>query len=224
MKQKIIGCTPRIIVENGESKQFINDLYVTALKNINCIPILLPLDIDDLEIVLSKCDGFLITGGIDINPACYKQKNKGSKDYDKRLDEIDKKVTLYAVKHSKPLLGICRGHQAINVFLGGDLTQDIGKAHQDGAMHNVYTVPNKIIALDPVIEVNSYHHQVVGNLVPDLVCIGKSDEGYIEGFIHEDLPIISVQWHPEKMLDKKAGQIVFDSYRRLLDKDINLPN
>lgn len=220
MDQKIIGCTPRIIVEGTTSKQFINDSYVEALKTINCIPILIPMDIDDLDIVLSKCDGFLITGGADITPSYFNQENNGSEDCNTRIDEIDKKIIEYGFKHKKPMLGICRGHQALNVFLGGDLVQDIGKSHQGGKMHKVYTIPNKYLPFDSEIMVNSYHHQIVDKLAKGIIAIGKSDEGYVEAFIHESAPIISVQWHPERMLDTKVGKTIFESYRKLLDKKL----
>ncbi len=216
MQKKIIGCTPRIIVEDGVSKQFINDTYVTMINNMGYIPVQLPLDNEDIETILDMCDGFLVTGGSDITPHYFGQENTGSHGCDERLDKIDKMVVEYAAKHKKPMLGICRGHQAINVFLGGTLIQDIGRSHQS-VHHQTITFNNRLIDLPSEIETNSYHHQVVDKLAPGLIEIAKSKyEGYNEAFIHESLPILSFQWHPEKEPNLELSKTIFKAFVKLM--------
>lgn len=213
--KKIIGVTPRIIVEDKTSKQFVNDDYVNAMNNLGFIPILLPFDNDDIERVLDLCDGFLITGGPDIDPTYFNQECNGSKGCNPRLDKIDKMVVEYAYKTKKPMLGICRGHQSINVFLGGNLIQDIGQGHQS-VRHIIETFPNRLLDFPKNMDVNSYHHQVLDKLAPGLIEIARSkNEGYNEAFIHENLPILSFQWHPEKSPNEDSSKLIFETFKSL---------
>ena len=216
MKKKLIGLTPRIIVEGTVSKQFVNDTYFNAVASMGFIPLMLPLDIEDIDTLLDLCDGFVVTGGEDITPSFFNQENKGSKECDIRLDLLDKKVVEYAYKSKKPMLGLCRGHQSINVFLGGDLIQDIGSSHQS-VRHEVITFDNRYFNFPKEMNVNSYHHQVVDKLAPGLIEIAKSKEdGYNEAFIHESLPIISFQWHPEKVPTEESSKMIFNKFKELV--------
>ena len=219
MKKKLIGITPRIIVEGTVSKQFVNDTYMNAMSSLGFIPLMLPLDNNDIESLLDICDGFLVTGGEDITPSYFNQENQGSEGCDVRLDELDKMVVEYAYKHKKPMLGICRGHQSINVFLGGDLIQDIGKNHQS-VRHEVITTDNRYFHFPKEMNVNSYHHQVVNKLAPGLIEIARSkEEGYNEAFIHESLPIISFQWHPEKVPTEESSIAIFNKFKELVENN-----
>ena len=176
MNEKIIGVTPRFSVEGTKLKQSCNDDYLRSIQNIGFTPIILPMGLKKNDIILELCDGFLITGGVDILPKFFNQENNGSDDEgNEEMDLLDKVVVEYASKKKKPMLGICRGHQAINIFMGGDLIQDIGTSHSN-TRHELKTVPNRIIDFPEVIEVNSYHHQVVDKLAPGLIEIAKSKE------------------------------------------------
>lgn len=219
MKKKIIGLTPRITIENGTSKQSDNDTYFQAITNMGFIPIMLPLGNDDISSILDICDGFLITGGDDICPKYFNQENQGSIGCDERLDKIDKMVVEYACKEKKPMLGICRGHQAINVFLGGDLIQDIGKSHSS-VRHDVITYKNRLFDFPKEFNVNSYHHQVNNKLAKGLIEIARSkDDNYNEAFIHESLPIISFQWHPEKVPNEEISKYIFKVFKELVENN-----
>ncbi len=217
---KIIGVTPRVLTEDGVQKQFVNTRYLDQLIKRNFNAIMLTMNNPKLEEVLKLCDGFLITGGYDIDPDYYHEENSGkSKNCLPELDQVDRLVVDYAKTHHIPVLGVCRGIQAINVFLGGDLNQDIGNGHRSiESDHAVQTVKNRLLDFEDEILVNSYHHQTLKNLAPGLKVIARHTDGTIEAVIHETLPIIGIQWHPEILADEKESRIIFDKFAELVNK------
>lgn len=185
---------------------------------------MLTLENPNLEEILTLCDAFLITGGTDINPDFYNEKNDGlSKGVDIRLDMVDKMIVLHALKYKKPLLGICRGHQAINVFLGGSLHQDMGSLNKEhnsiSKDHFINVNKNSFITFDSKINVNSYHHQSIKTLAKDLESIGFHDDSTIELVFHRTLPIFAVQWHPEINSNSKASKIIFNKFLELINNN-----
>src|SRR5690554_1808174 len=221
MSNKLIGVTSRIKNEkNGERSQFINERYLTPFIERGFNTIILSLDNPNIDVILALCDGFVIAGGIDINPSYYGQENKGeSKGCDISIDELDKAVVEYAVKNKVPTLGICRGHQSINVFLGGTLVQDIGDSHQN-SKHKVKAFKNRYLDLPEEFEVNSYHHQIVDRLADGLETIAVTVDNINEAFIHNTLPILAFQWHPEKDPDVDVNKYIFNKFKELiLDKE-----
>lgn len=217
---KLIGITPRILIEDGVQKQFVNTRYLTPLQKRQFNTIMLTTDNPNLEDILKLCDGFLITGGADIDPLYYQESNEGkSHNCIQSLDEVDRLVVEYAEKNQLPVLGICRGHQAINVFLGGSLHQDVGEDHRNiKANHQVKTINNQLLHFEDEILVNSYHHQTVKRLAPHLQAIAHHPDGTVEAFIHEKLPIIGIQWHPEVLINEKESQMIFDKFAELVNK------
>jgi|SRR5690554_1536491 len=221
---KLVGLTPRLLTEKSVEKQFINTRYLTPLTKRGLNTIMLTLENPNLEEILTLCDAFLITGGTDIHPKFFNEENNGlSKDIDLRLDKVDQMVVLHAVKHKKPLLGICRGHQAINVFLGGSLHQDMGplndKHNSVSKDHFINISKNSFINLDPKINVNSYHHQAIKTLAKDLKSIGVHDDATIELVVHKTLPIFAVQWHPEINSNSNVSKIIFDKFLDLINNN-----
>ncbi|HHU55788.1 MAG TPA: type 1 glutamine amidotransferase [Acholeplasmataceae bacterium] len=216
MHTKLIGVTSRVSSANDNRTQFINERYLTPIIKKGFNTIILSLDNPNLEEILELCDGFVVAGGSDINPIYYQQVNNGeSKDVDESIDKLDQAVVLHAVKNKKPLLGICRGHQAINVFLGGTLKQDIGTSHQN-TTHDVNSSLNRYLKFPERFKTNSYHHQIIEKIADDLEIIAISDDGIIEAFIHKVLPIISFQWHPEKDIQDENNQLIFDKFAELV--------
>ena len=104
------------------------------------------------------------------------------------MDQLDKKIIEYCINKNKPLLGICRGIQSINVFLGGTLKQNI-LYHNDE--NHFIKFKNKYIL------VNSFHHQSIDKLAPNLLVVAKSLDDEIEIIKHKFLKIIGLQFHPE---------------------------
>jgi len=217
---KIIGITPRVLTDkNGVQKEFVNSRYVKPLTNRYFNVIMLTLDNPNLEDVLKLCDGFLITGGADIDPQYWNEENAGlSQNVNHSLDILDKKVVEYATENKLPVLGICRGEQAINVFLGGTLHQDIGEDHKSIKFdHIVNTSKNRMFDFKDTIITNSYHHQAVKDLAPGMEIIARHQDGTIEAFIHETLPIIAIQWHPEMIPDTEESMMIFDLFAKYVN-------
>lgn len=214
-KNIIIGVTPRIIVEDGVEKYFVNKSYIEAMNSIGFTTLMLVCGTPNLESVLELCDGFLVTGGIDVHPKYFNEEMNGTGTTNQELDDIDKAVVEYCVKNKKPMLGICRGHQTINVFMGGNLIQDIGSHHRN-TRHTSKTFKNKVLSFDKEIETNSYHHQVCKDLAPGLIEVAKSYDDFNEAYVSYELPIIGVQWHPEKTLDEKPSLIIFNAFKKMV--------
>lgn len=172
-----------IAMRKNDVDYFVHQSYIHMLKELNHT-----FDFITLETNLKDFEGFLLPGGYDLSPNLYHQKNYASYHVDEEMDLLDKKIIDYAVKTKKPLLGICRGIQSINVFLGGSLKQDI--SHHQNENHFILWKGKYIL-------VNSFHHQSIDKLGVDLVAEAKSLDGEIEIIRHKALPIFGVQFHPE---------------------------
>ncbi|MCM1496814.1 MAG: gamma-glutamyl-gamma-aminobutyrate hydrolase family protein [Bacteroides sp.] len=154
--------------------------------------------------------GLVLPGGGDISPSLMKQENQGSVQIDETLDRLQFKILEEFCKARKPILGICKGLQVINVYFGGTIVQQLPTAH----MHEYRNGDQNhmTIALqDSVLErlyglrfpVNSAHHQGIGVLGNGLEAIQFAKDQVIEGIIHKKLPILGVQWHPERMQENE---------------------
>ena len=217
--KKIIAVTPRLLVEDGALKQFVNDTYVKAILHYDANCIMLTLDNPNIEEVLDLVDGVLVTGGSDIDPKYYGEENKGqSKEVSERLDILDQKVILYCKEKKIPMLGICRGHQSINAFLGGSLKQHIDNHSGIREGHQIIASKNRLLDLGDLFLANSYHHQAVNKLASGLIEVAKNIDGTNEAFIHESLPIIGIQWHPEKNFEWKESKIIFQAFFDLVEE------
>lgn len=213
----IIGIVPRTDTVNNNYRLQINYNYLDQFLKRGVIPLILPFNEPEIETLLKQCDGFLIPGGVDMDPKYYNQTNEGdSKDVDDNIDVLDDVVIKYAVQHKIPVFGICRGIQSIAAIMGGTLHQDITKAklQNDEVDHRhfvttLYTHPfaNNF---KKTFETNSYHHQAV-DIVPEGFEVIFKHNDIIEGIIHKELPITAVQWHPERF-DAIESDILFDYF------------
>ena len=165
------------------------------------------------------CSGLLLTGGTDIDPAYYGKAYDTVRCWpiDHKLDSLEIRLIDSALAWNKPILGICRGHQVINVALGGslivDIPQDFGTTlpHQCGDVHACFHTVNlndgsvlKEIAGDiPSGETNSNHHQAVDQVAPGLRVAAVSTDGLIESVEWKDPDgkpfLLGIQWHPERL-------------------------
>jgi len=156
---------------------------------------------------LATCDALIFPGGGDIHPELYGQPNLGSHNIDTELDLLQLRALEQAMKADLPILGICKGMQLINIGLGGTLIQHLDTSDlHTGATKDVYhtTITTEDSFLFPLygvsFPVNSRHHQAVakpGNgLVPVQWC---PEDSCIEAICHTSLPILGVQWHPERL-------------------------
>lgn len=212
--KKLIGVTPRISQNGDIEREGVNRNYIEALQKRDANVIMITINNPNLKEILDLCDGFLVTGGNDMDPKYYGEVNEGlSKGVREEHDIIDKEIIEYAVKNKKPLLGICRGHQSINVILGGTLIQDIGTSHSNisnGETAN--TIENDVLNFEKVITTNSYHHQAIGKIAPNMKVIATHPDGTVEAIVHDFLPIIGIQWHPERLQDSEPSKIIFDKF------------
>lgn len=147
----------------------------------------------------ARCDGLLLSGGGDLHPTLYgQQKVSDSLCIDPVRDKEEQALFEAFYRRRKPIFGICRGMQAINVFLGGTLHQDI-PAHSN-CCHTIRCTGALSALLDDTVRVNSYHHQSVDRIAPPLVASAHAHDGTIEALFHPFAPILGVQWHPERMV------------------------
>ena len=161
-------------------------------------------------------DGVLFTGGMDIEPQRYGEANECDIRSDAELDEMEIRLCQAFYEANKPIFGICRGIQTVNVALGGTLYQDILTqikplgAHE-GVLrsewrHMMKAVPGSTIErlFGAEFETNSFHHEAVKDLAKGMKAAAMTDEGLVEAIEHESRPILAVQWHPERMIGEET--------------------
>ena len=149
------------------------------------------------------CDALLLPGGGDLEPWRYGQKNTASRNLEPKRDAAEFALLEQFTARRKPVLGICRGLQTINVFFSGTLFQNIpGHSAVNGVdrLHTVKTAASPLRALcGERCIVNSAHHQAVDLLGSGLEAIQWAPDGTVEALQHRTLPIWAVQWHPERL-------------------------
>ena len=200
--------------------------YIDALKE-NDIEVIATLDVDEAI----KCDGLLLPGGGDIDPVYYGEEMNGSDEPDRELDKAQREILDAFVKAKKPILGICRGMQLINVYFGGSLHQDLGtrdihtRKNGNDSIHSVKSVEEGNLFekfYGKTFNINSAHHQGTKKLGKGLKEVLRSEDGVCEAVIHEELPIIATQFHPERMSYKQrrddtvVGEEIFKYFKSLL--------
>ena len=188
--------------------------YFSALVQLSAEPVLVGKDC-----VPAQFDGLLLPGGGDVDPQRYGQEVCGSLGIDEELDELQFSVLDAFVKAGKPVLGICRGHQVINVYFGGTLIQHLPTSQTHAApegeresFHSASAVPGNFVeALYGASQtVNSSHHQATDRFGSGLHAAQYAADGTVEAAFHEVLPIWSVQWHPERTCFDFAKEGVAD--------------
>jgi putative glutamine amidotransferase len=200
--------------------------YAQGLEEAGAAPVVLPLTSDPaaLERYAHTFDGFLFPGGHDLAPSLYgEEPSEKCGTVIPQRDSMEQAFFPLALATRKPLLGICRGIQLMNVALGGDLYQDIKPfehvPHNDhwGKIHTVTvrrdTLLSRILGQDTVL-VNSQHHQAVDKVAPGLVLSALSEDGIVEGIEKPDAKFcLGVQWHPEWLsAADPAMQGIFDAF------------
>lgn len=150
-----------------------------------------------------NCDCLLLPGGGDMEPWRYGQENRASRSLDPARDALEWKLLEHFISRKKPVLGVCRGMQTINVFFGGNLVQDQpDHSAVDGRdrLHTVISAPSVLRDLYGArCTVNSSHHQAVGQLGSGLEPVQWAGDGVVEALRCRTLPVWGVQWHPERL-------------------------
>lgn len=162
------------------------------------------------------CDALLLPGGGDLEPWRYGQPNTASRGLEPDRDAAEFALLDRFTAAGKPILGICRGLQTINVFFGGALKQDIsGHSGVNGVdrLHEVWTEPSFLRDLYGARSVvNSAHHQAVDRPGEGLRVVQRTPDGTAEALCHKTLPVWAVQWHPERLSDVTDGGAVFRAF------------
>lgn len=208
---------------------------VYAVEKAGGLPVLIPINLDDANLrgIYERLDGVMIPGGEDVNPQSYNAERHATVEYvDDRRDHAEMTLARWAVEDDKPLLGVCRGMQVVNVALGGSLIQDIATFVKTDITHNRYPSPphnalnhNVTLAADSKLAsivgtsdvvVNSLHHQTVENVAPGAWVTAQAPDGLIEAIEFTGKQFaLCVQWHPEMLIahgDDDAAQRIFEAF------------
>lgn len=225
LSQKDVGQ----IGAEGQDWQLVASDYIRAIERNGGLPILIPniRSIEDMSHILDKVDGLLLSGGHDVNPRIYKERNSGKAgNFDNLRDHQEIFMTEYALERDLPILGICRGLQILNVTLGGSIHQDLPSAgfpaHSlNNSLRNEPSHSLKIFEDSPLYEIfkrdeiwtNSYHHQGINELGKGLKVAALSEEGLIESvYLDGKKFALAVQWHPEMMYDNEEMNLIFKKF------------
>ena len=158
------------------------------------------------------CDALLLPGGGDMEPWRYGQSNTASRGLEPERDTAELMLLERFTAAGKPVLGICRGIQVINVFFGGTLCQDLpGHSAVDGhdSFHTVRTARSPLLAVcGPLCRVNSAHHQSADAPGRGLRAVQWAEDGAVEAVCHDCLPVWGVQWHPERLPGELGGRLL----------------
>ncbi|HEX9912129.1 MAG TPA: gamma-glutamyl-gamma-aminobutyrate hydrolase family protein [candidate division Zixibacteria bacterium] len=239
MKKPIIGVTCSIEEKEDRERKYpviypfdyLKRQYYFAIENAGGVPILLPnlKELSLIEEILKLVDGILISGGYDVHPKYYGEKleHKSVKLTPDR-DKFDLKLVKKARDRKIPILGICRGHQLINIAFGGTLYQDLSLRDEPTFDHKGSKIINykkrhrviikedsklfSIIGKKEIV-VNTSHHQLIKKIAPGFAATAWSKEdGVIEAIESiKDNYLLSVQWHPEVDFEKKNSKLIFKS-------------
>jgi putative glutamine amidotransferase len=222
-RKPIIGITPSPMEDIQEHGTFVRyaaaTTYTEALEAAGGVPLVIPPQVGNIDEILDVVDGLLLSGGADIDPARYGVADVHEKTYGIHhlRDETELELVRQAVARDVPMLCICRGIQVLNVALGGTLIQDIPDQYpteilhrqQDAGIskeepgHIVSALPDSLLAHTygtTTIEVNSFHHQAIQDLAPELEVNGVAPDEVVEAVNRPGNSwVLGVQWHPEMM-------------------------
>ena len=228
----IIGITPSAQLDTLAHGTFlrycISAPYIRALEAAGGVPVILPPQCDTIDELMAVIDGLLLSGGPDVDPARYGDNYVHPATYGIDPDRDQFEIDLFeaALRRGIPVFGICRGIQVMNVALGGTLIQDVSTEHPGAADvghrqherglensevgHETFAVDDEPLPIFGTTElgVNSFHHQAIRELAPDLMPVAISPDGLIEAVVMRANPeVFGVQWHPELMFERDDAHL-----------------
>ncbi len=196
----------------------IAETYIQSVLQAGGAPVLIPVitDIKALTAIVSELDGLVMSGGGDINPLyLHEEPILQLQDVDTYRDEYDLIILRLAFNYQVPVMGICRGHQILNVAFGGGVYQDIHSQNENKLLKHSQTLARELpshsvtllegqtklqaILNQREVLVNSFHHQAITEPAAEFIPTAIAPDGINEGMEHPEYPIFSVQWHPEAM-------------------------
>jgi membrane dipeptidase len=217
-----------ISANRKEGQSCIAETYVQAVLKAGAAPVLIPVitDIEALTAIIRDLDGLVMSGGGDINPLYLDEEPIPQlQDVDTYRDEYDLIILRLAMNRQLPIMGICRGHQMINVAFGGSVFQDIHTQSDHKLLKHSQSLPREqashsikiaeensrlrqLFSGEDTLLVNSFHHQAVKTLAPEFIETAKAADGINEAMEHQEKEIFSVQWHPEAMATNDDEQML----------------
>jgi putative glutamine amidotransferase len=228
----VIGITTTPFVEpqdHGTFRRYLVSVpYVRAVEAAGGLALILPPQSDAVHQLANMIDGLLLTGGADMAPELYGDATLHEATYgvDAERDSFELELFAAVMAQEKPIFGICRGIQVMNVALGGTLIQDLPtqhpgatdvghRQHEQGVVasepsHRVSAVlPDHLPIFDgDGLAVNSFHHQAILEIAPPLCAAATSPDGVVEAVVMRDRnDVFGVQWHPELMFDTHAEHL-----------------
>lgn len=215
-----------------EPAQAVPTYYLDALHRAGALGASLlpqPVEQTDAGAIVARFDGLLVSGGVDVDPACYAQTpHPETTGFDEATDRWEIALIDAAVAASKPVLAICRGSQLLNVAFGGSLHQHLGDLDGVGA----HGIPNGGGGTSNEIHVtagsrlaralggttavgNCHHHQAVDRVGEGLGVVARTADGVVEALEVADPErwVVGVQWHPEdSAMHDPVQQSLFDTF------------
>ena len=237
MKKPIIGITLDDQVPGNYSNfpwYAIRNNYLHSVEKLGGIPFPLIHSNKNINSLFEILDGLIITGGnFDINPKIYGEKIQGTRNLKETRTQFEISISKKFLKSNKPILGICGGHQLLNVVCKGTLFQDIKTKFKntieheqiksrDQTSHKVRLKNNTLlykIVNEKIIDVNSAHHQSIDKIGKNLIITGLSSDNIIESVEHiKHRWCMGVQWHPEFLITKADKKIIKSFIKASLKK------
>ena len=219
-----IPCHAGLRAETERPIYYNNRTYIHAVERAGGVPILIPIfdDLDELETLLPRLDGLLLSGGIDVDPSNYDEEpHPLLSETNPKLDTLELTMARWAFDENMPTLGICRGMQVLNVSLGGSLYQDLGALYPNSMRHALWDLPRTTIGHSIHVEsgsrmeqilgtselhANSLHHQAVKTPGKGVRVSGRAEDGVAELI---EVPghrfMMGVQCHPEELYANDAA-------------------
>lgn len=204
---------------------------IQAVIEAGGLPVLIPVSAPDETVrkIYERLDGVLLPGGGDVRPGVYgADTHPAVRETDEDRDRVELALARWAMADDLPVFGICRGHQVLNVALGGTLIQDIPSQVDSTLNHNLRnprTARAHEVEVDPGsrlasilgktrVAVNSLHHQSVEQAAPDACVVAYAPDGVVEALELPDRRFaLSVQWHPEDLYpEDPAMKRLFQSF------------
>lgn len=227
---------------SGHHDRFLNP-YLEGVRGAGAEPVILTWTDDPavIESYVSSCDGFLLTGGSDIEPSYYNEERIPQCDESSPERDAFESLLIQKIdRTAKPIFGICRGFQMLNVFYGGSLWQDIPSQFCKEITHNpsdvkMIAVRTHEVTITPntrlhsllgcsSLQVCSMHHQGIKKLADRFVMSAIAPDGIIEAFESNDSKyILAVQWHPEWLLPEEDSRRLFSALVEACKKENSSP-
>lgn len=234
----LIGITTHLQSnEYGQTRIVLQQAYANAILQAGGVPVLIPslLVEDGWDVLYSRLDGVLFSGGGDIalrhSPG---DPHPRIADVELERDAVELKMLQTAALDGKPFLGICRGCQVMNVALGGTLYTHLPDQFPNSLDHSYPGNMRKVLVHEvkieegthvadvlgePIVKVNSHHHQGLKDIAPSLRVAGHSPDGLVEAVELPDHPFgLAVQWHPEWLTDQEPTRNLFRKFVEAAEK------